>query len=175
MGNYYEHNPFFSIWYLVQIKPNSHAIAERNLKQQGFMTFQPSIEETVKRSGKFITQSRPLFSGYMFVCVGQNSTPWRAINSTYGVSKLVTLGGSKPKVVPEKLIVNLMSRCNDKGRLLPPTALHIGDEVRVTSGPFVDFVSKIEKISLDERVWVLLDILGGEVKVAVSCKNVQKI
>ena len=157
-------------WYLVQVKPNSYKIAERNLKRQGFSVFSPTYEETRKRSGRFTTVVRPLFSGYLFVSFPHKSAPWRAINSTYGVSQLVTLGQGAPRPVPVDLISSLMLRCNHDGRLKPLTTLQSGDAVRLTSGPFVDFTAKVEKISANQRIWVLLDLMGQETKVVVSAR-----
>lgn len=163
-----------SPWYLAQIKPNSYRIAERNLKRQGFFVFSPTQQETRKRTGHFISVVRPLFSGYLFVSFAPKSAPWRAINSTYGVCRLVTLGQTAPRPVPTNLISVLMLRCDRDGRLLPPAILAPGDKIRLTSGPFVDFVTRVETISADQRVWVLLDIMGRATKVAVSAQCLQK-
>ncbi len=38
----------------------------------------------------------------------------------------------------------LMLRCEASGKLLPPTLLKPRDQVRLTSGPFADFVGTIE-------------------------------
>jgi len=64
-----------TIWFLAQYKPNSHRIAERNLTRQ---------EETRRVRGKFATQMRPLFQGYLFVALDPRQGGRRAINSTIG-------------------------------------------------------------------------------------------
>jgi len=161
-------------WYLAQIKPNSYRIAGRNLKRQGFFVFSPTQKETRKRAGRFISVVLPLFSGYLFVSFAPKSAPWRAINSTYGVCRLVTLGQTAPRPVPPDLISGLMLRCDRGGLLLPPAILAPGDKVRLTSGPFAGFVTQVETISADQRVWVLLDIMGRAAKVAVLAQCLQK-
>lgn len=161
-------------WYLAQIKPNCYAIAERNLARQGFAVFSPTREETRKRGGKFVASVQPLFPGYLFVGFDPEIAPWRAINSTYGVSNLVTLGGNMPRPVPAGLVQELVGRCNETGQLLPPSSLQPGDEVRVTNGPFTDFVTTVDKVSADQRVWVLLDIMGRSTKVAMLNDDLQK-
>ena len=50
-------------WFLAQMKPNSHDIANRNLTRQGFETFLPLQEETRRTRGRFVTRRRPLFPG----------------------------------------------------------------------------------------------------------------
>ena len=77
-------------WYIVQFKPNSHKIAVRNLQRQGFETFLPMHEVTRRTVVKFETVIRPLFAGYMFVACDPEKAWWRQINSTYGVSRMLS-------------------------------------------------------------------------------------
>ncbi|MDG0984248.1 MAG: transcription termination/antitermination NusG family protein [Planktomarina sp.] len=76
-------------WFLLQYKPNSHRLALRNLHRQGFETFLPVQDVTQRYSTKFVQQTRPLFPGYMFVSFALDTAPWRKINSTVGVARLV--------------------------------------------------------------------------------------
>lgn len=154
-------------WFLAQLKPNSHRIAERNLRRQGFTTFLPMQERTRSRNGKFTTSLEPLFPGYVFVAFDTARGGWRAINATYGVSRLVSLG-SAPAAVPRELVAHLMQRCDATGKLCPLQDLQQGDPVRFTSGPFADFVTRIEEIATDRRVWVLLELMGRPTRVAVD-------
>lgn len=154
-------------WFLAQFKPNSHRIAERNLARQGFRTFLPQHEETTRARGKFTTQMRPLFPGYLFVAIDVTQGRWRTVNSTIGISRLVSLSG-KPTPVPPDLISQLMLRCDREGKLLPPKVLEPGDEVMLTKGPFANFIATIESTAPDRRIWVLMDLLGAPTRVAVS-------
>jgi hypothetical protein len=56
-------------WYLIQFKPNSHRVAERNLHRQGFQTFLPMQKITRRKASRFVSDLKPLFPGYMFVSV----------------------------------------------------------------------------------------------------------
>ena len=106
-------------WYLIQFKPNSYRLAERNLHRQGFETFLPMQKITRRKASRFVSDLKPLFPGYMFVSVNSELAPWRSINSTIGVSRLVSFEG-KPKPLPLQLISGLMLRCDASGTLLPP-------------------------------------------------------
>lgn len=161
-------------WFLTQFKPNSHNIAERNLTRQGFRTFLPMQEETKRARGKFITQMRPLFPGYLFVALDTLRGGWRSVNSTYGVTRLVSFG-KEPTPVPLDLVSQLMLRCDREGKLLPPKLLKPGDEVTLTKGPFTDFVATIERIAPDRRVFVLMEIMGAETRVAVRAEHLRAI
>jgi len=161
-------------WFLAQLKPNCASIAEKNLNRQGFATFLPLEEETKQRGGKFVTAVRPLFPGYIFVSFDVTNGPWRAVNSTSGITRLVSFGKA-PAPVPLDLVSQLMLRCETSGNLLPSKLLKPGDQVRVTRGPFADFVAEIEAIAPDRRVWVLLDIMGGRNRVALRSDQMRAV
>ena len=161
-------------WFLAQFKPNSHRIAERNLVRQGFRTFLPLHEETMRVRGKFTVQQRPLFPGYLFVALDMLQGRWRAVNSTYGITRIVSLG-KEPTPVPLDLVSQLMLRCDQEGKLLPPKLLKPGDEVTMTKGPFADVITTIESVAPDRRVWVLMDIMGGQTRVAVQADQLRAV
>jgi hypothetical protein len=58
-------------------------------------------------------------------------------------------------------------------KLLPPRLLKPGDQVRVAAGPFAQFVAEIETIAPDRRVWVLMEIMGGQTRVAVKADQLR--
>ncbi|MGO4917844.1 transcription termination/antitermination protein NusG [Pseudogemmobacter sp. W21_MBD1_M6] len=161
-------------WFLAQFKPNSHRIAERNLVRQGFRTFLPLHEETTRAQCKFTVQMRPLFPGYLFVALDLLQERWSAVNSTYGVTRIVSFG-KEPTPVPLDLISQLMLRCDQEGKLLPPKLLKPGDKVTVAKGPFADVIATIESVAPDRRVWVLMDIMGGETRVAVQADQLRAV
>ena len=159
-------------WFLTQLKPNSIKIAERNLKRQGFRTFLPVEELTKRAKSKFVTAERPIFPGYIFVSFDATKGGWRAINSTKGIIRLVSFG-KYPAPVPLDIISSLMLRCDRQGKLMPPKLLNPGDQVAMTQGPFADFVAEVEKLDPDCRVWVLLDIMGGQTRVSVDTVQIR--
>ena len=161
-------------WFLAQLKPNCANIAAKNLKRQGFRTFLPLEEETLQRNGKFVTANRPLFPGYIFVAFDAALGLWRTVNSTYGITRLVSFG-KEPTVVPLDLVSQLMLRCDAKGKLLPPKLLKPGDHVTLTQGPFANFVAEVEKIATDRRVWVLMEFMGGQSRVAVEADQLRAV
>ena len=156
----------FKSWFLLQYKPNSHQVALRNLHRQGFETFLPTQDVMQRKSTKFTKQVKPLFPGYMFVAFERESAPWRQINSTIGVSRLVSLNG-QPRKLPLDLVSGLMLRCDASGKILPPTQLLAGDEVQVMSGPFANFIATIENIDAYHRIWVLMDFMGRRTQMEV--------
>lgn len=159
-------------WFLAQLKPNCANIADRNLKRQGFKTFLPLEEETRQRNGRFVTSMRPLFPGYIFVAFDVAHGFWRTVNSTYGITRLVSFG-KEPTAVPLDLVSKLLLRSDATGKLLPAKLLKPGDQVTLTKGPFANFVAEVEKIAPDRRIWVLMEVIGGQNRVAVDAENLR--
>ena len=159
-------------WFLAQYKPNSQNVAKRNLERQGFAVFLPLQEETKRTRGRFVTQMRPLFPGYLFVALDIGTGPWRAVKSTLGITRLVSLGG-EPTPVSRDLVSQLQQRCDPDGKLIPAQALKPGDQVTLAKGPFVNFVARIEHLAPDRRVWVLLELMGQQTRVAVRSDQIR--
>ena len=166
-------------WYLVQCKPNASQIAFRNLENQSFCTFMP-LQKTTKRKGKiFQPQIRPLFPGYIFVQLHRDQGPWRQINSTRGVARVVRLG-AQPSAVPNEIVEALMARC-DKQSILFQTVetqssqLHAGNQAQVTQGPFSGFIATITAIEPNNRINILIELMGQTTTVAINAGALQPI
>ena len=159
-------------WYLIQFKPTAIALAERNLHRQGFETFLPMQKITRRKASRFVSDLKPLFPGYMFVSVNSDLAPWRTINSTIGVSKLVSFEG-KPKPLPLQLISGLMLRCDASGTCSHPKALSEGDSVEMLTGPFANFIATVDTIDPEQRIWVLMDFMGQKTRMQVTADQLQ--
>lgn len=154
-------------WYLIQIKPNSHNIAERNLKRQGCAVFLPWSEETRRLGTRFVTKHLPLFPGYLFLGLNASAPPWRSLNATQGVSRCVSLDGTY-RPLPNGLIADLQKRCDQDGIYHPQDTLSEGDIVAIETGPFAGVIAEIENMAPEKRAWVLIDLLGQKSRVAVD-------
>ena len=95
-------------WYLVHTRPNSERKAELNLKAQGFATFLPQVEKTIRHARRFTSVRRPLFSRYLFVRLDIDRDRWLSVNSTIGVSRLFTQEG-RPTAVPIGIVETLLA------------------------------------------------------------------
>jgi transcriptional antiterminator RfaH len=146
-------------WFVAQIKPNCERLSERNLVRQGFQTFRPVHEETRRRGSKFVPALRPLFPGYLFIAFDPADGRWRAVNSTYGVARLVSFG-SAPARVPDALVWGLLRRCDRSGKLLRPGEVNPGDRVRIATGPFAGFAASVESFAPNMRLRLLLELMG---------------
>ena len=159
-------------WFVLKFKPNSHDQATRNLNRQGFETFLPLYDTTSRKLSRFINTSKPLFPGYMFIRFDKAESGWHKINNTYGVSHLITFN-SIVKPIPSRFVYNLMKRYDLSGKLLPIQKLKKGDPVTVSSGPFTNFIATVEKYEDDQRIWVLMDLMGRKTKIHTSYDGLQ--
>ena len=50
-----------------------------------------------------------------------------------------------------------------------------GLHLSLTKGPFANFVVEVEKIAPDRRVWVLMEIMGGQTLVAVGADQLRAV
>lgn len=154
-------------WFLVQTKANASAIARRNLERQGFAVFQPMERRTIARRGRFVDQIRPYFGGYLFVSYPTSTPPWSLVNSTYGVSRLVSFGG-RPAPVPGQIIASLQDSCDENGTISLDRSISPGDEVEIAVGAMKDFVGRVEHLAPNDRAIVLLDFMGKQTKMVVN-------
>jgi transcriptional antiterminator RfaH len=159
-------------WFILQFKANSHHIAVKNLHQQKFETFLPLCDTTIRRNSRFIQRSKPLFPGYMFIAFYRAETHWHKINNTYGVSRLVTFN-SNLSSVPTIFIDNLIMRCDVSGKLLPIKKLKKGDRVNILEGPFADFIATVETYETEQRIWILMELLGRKTKIQTTSNTLQ--
>jgi transcriptional antiterminator RfaH len=155
-------------WYLVYSKPRAEQLAATHLERQGYRCYLPVIEATRKLRGKLLTQVEPMFPRYLFISLDTSTDNWAPIRSTIGVSRLVRFG-VEPAVVPDALVQMLMDRENAQGVLAPPRrTFDPGDRVRIFEGPFKDYEAIFLASNSNERVIVLLEILGKESRVAID-------
>jgi len=159
-------------WFVLQFKSNSHHQAAKNLTQQGFETFLPLHDSTSRKLSRFINTSKPLFPGYMFITFDRAESAWHKINNTYGVSRLIT-SNSELKPIPTIFIDSLMMRYDLSGKLLPVEKLKKGDQVKVLEGPFADFIATVETYETEQRIWILMDLMGRKTKIQTSSDTLQ--
>jgi transcriptional antiterminator RfaH len=162
-------------WYVLQTKVRHEAVAEHNLNNQSFNTFLPMLRVQRHIRGKWQSLNEPLFPGYLFVELDlekQNTAP---IRSTRGVICLVRMGSTLqpfPITLLEALKCAQITGGDviDAARMFEP-----GEEVRILSGP-LDGVQAIFKArNSQERVILLLNILGTETQVNMSPHQIAKV
>jgi len=150
-------------WFLVHSLPKSERKAEWHLGAQGFRTFLPQFQRTVRHARKLRTVRAPVFPGYLFIILDLERDRWLSVRSTVGVARLFTQDG-RPAPVPVGIVESLVHR--SAGNLMRlDSGLVEGKTVRILSGPFADFVGTLARLDDSGRVQVLLQMMGTSVRV----------
>jgi transcriptional antiterminator RfaH len=156
-------------WYVVQTQVNGEAKASENLCRQGYEIYLPRYLKRRRHARKVELAAKPLFPRYMFVAIDTATQRWRPIQSTSGVSRLIT-NGDEPAVVPEGVVKALKAREDGAGfvKLDARSSFVPGDKVRVLAGAFMDNAGLFNGIADRDRVTILLDLLGRKVRVLLD-------
>ncbi len=156
-------------WYAVCCKPRQEAVAEENLRRQGYRTYLPRIRNTRRRKGQWVDTVEALFPRYLFIRVDPSRHSIAPVRSTRGVSGLVRHCGL-PAAVPEQVIEAIMRRANaDSGLHRDDRPLfRIGDPIRLVEGPLAGMEGVFTEEDGEKRVIVLLEMMGKANKVKVN-------
>ena len=163
-------------WYAVHTRPAAEARAAENLDRQGYVTYLPRHRRWVRHARRRALALRPLFPRYLFVGMNLAVARWRAIRSTVGIAGLVCQG-DQPGPVPRGIVEMIQARENEEGMvtLLAAPVFDKGERVHITEGALRGVNGLFESITDEERVIILLDLLGRQVRVRVPLENVQAV
>ena len=157
-------------WRLAHVKSRQEALAEKNLRRQGFEVFCPYELRTIRHARKLTQTRRAIFPGYLFVNFDADNQPWRTINNTYGVLRLVSFGGTPP-LAPPGFVENMASAADENGLVDPHSRnkhFSVGERVRIANGPFTDFHAIVEELSDNDRIKVLFDVMQSKAPVEID-------
>jgi transcriptional antiterminator RfaH len=160
-------------WYVVQSQLNSENRAVVNLERQGFDTYLPRYLKRRRHARRVDEVAAPLFPRYLFVGIDLNVQRWRSIFSTVGVSRIICNGGF-PAPVPAQVVSALKDRENASGfvELDRRPIFQPGEQIRLQDGAFADCLGLYQGMNDNDRVTVLIDLLGRKVRVMVDAESV---
>jgi transcriptional antiterminator RfaH len=90
------------------------------------------------------------------------------------VNKLVSFESEKPAPVPEALMQGLQKRCDARHVLKPLDDLKTGEEVKMISGAFAEFIGEIESFVASDCVRILFDFMGQKTRLDVPRSDVER-
>jgi len=161
------------LWYVVYTHAKSEMKATNHLMRQGFDTYLP-VYSTERRHARRVEQIHaPLFPRYIFASLDVTLVPWRAINSTVGVINIVSQAG-RPVPVPTEIIDGLHAREYEDGLIHLNTFEQFkkGDPIQISAGAMHDQIGIFDCTDNSERVVILLNLLGRQVKVRLPAEAV---
>ncbi|MGI8419034.1 MAG: transcription termination/antitermination protein NusG [Candidatus Levyibacteriota bacterium] len=170
-------------WYIIHTYAGHENKVERSLKQRvETMKFADRVFEiivptrnTIKVSqGKKETVKEKIFPGYVLVKMILDDETWIMVRSTQGVTSFIG-AGNKPTPISDKE-VEAIQKFMSLEEPMYKVQFGVGEAVKITDGPFSDFLGAIE--SIDEargKMKVLVSIFGRETPVELDFLQVKKI
>lgn len=161
-------------WYVVRTHTHGEAKASANLMRQGYEVYLPLCRRWVKHARRREVAQRPLFPGYLFVRFDIGRDRWRSIISTIGVAGLICYA-DLPARIAEDVVEAI--RAAEGNRFFDythaVTKLKPGDKVRVVTGPFANLIGKLQSTASNDRIRVLLAILGRHTPTELALSEVE--
>lgn len=149
-------------------------IETMKLKDQIFDIVVPTRNVVTVRHGKKEEQKEKIFPGYILVRMVLNDMSWFAVRTTQGVTAFVG-AGDKPTPISEsevKAIMKFMEMEAPKYK----TTFSVNEAVKITDGPFADFLGTIDSIDEEKgKLKVLVSIFGRETPVELDFLQVAKL
>ncbi|TAL33071.1 MAG: transcription termination/antitermination protein NusG [Phenylobacterium sp.] len=172
-------------WYIVHAYSNfEKKVAEsirEQAKQQGLEDFFSEIlvptEDVVEiRRGRKVNSERKFFPGYVLVKMELSDEAYHLIKNTPKVTGFLG-SGSKPIPVSEKEVQRIVGAIEEGVERPKPTiSFEIGEQVRVTDGPFASFNGSVEQVDEERaRLRVTVSIFGRATPVELEYGQVEKV
>ena len=170
-------------WYLLYVSSGHEEQARRNLVQRIkymdvsdkiFDVVIPTAKEIEIKAGKRYTVDRKAFPGYIMVNMKLDEHSWDMVRNTPGVAGFVS-SGVKPVPLAREEVNAILQRMEEAPSEVKMTFKE-GQSVRVTGGPFVDFIGKVDQINLDKgKATVMLSLFGRETPVELDLLAIERI
>ena len=173
-------------WYILQVYSGNEKKIEKELlaqtEKKGLREniskiLIPSEEVIEMKKGKKVSSERKFFPGYILIQMVMDDEIWhivKALPKVYGF-----LGGKKGEPIPVSQneidsILNQMKDGLEKPK--PSVSFEIGEQVRVSDGPFSSFNGMVEEVDEEKaRLKVSVSIFGRSTPVNLDYSQVEKI
>ncbi len=155
-------------WYVIHTKPRQEDIACTNLENQGFEVYLPLLQGTKRLRGKWQEVVEPMFPRYLFIHLTMYVDNIAPVRSTRGVSNFVRFG-ELPTPLPDGFVEHLKELEDPRLGFIrkDPPPFKKGDKATIVDGPLAGLTGIVQARSGQERVILLLNMLGRPQKIVV--------
>lgn len=174
-----------SRWYVVHTYSGQEDRVCRNLenridsldvRDRVYRVVVPTEDEIEIRAGQKRTVTRKVFPGYILVEMMMDDETWRVVRETPGVTGFVS-SGDPPRPVPldENEVRSILDQMEQEAPRVR-VGYQKGQSVRITDGPFLDFIGTVEEVSPDRgKVIVMVSFFGRETPVELDFLQIEKL
>jgi len=174
-----------SRWYVIHVysgfeKKVAQAIREQSVQKglaEHFEQILVPTEEVVEvKRGAKVNSERKIFPGYVLIKMDLDDVTWHLVKNTAKVTGF--LGGrGRPLPISEAEAARIMRQIQEGiERPKPSITFEVGEQVRVSDGPFTSFNGVVEDVDEEKsRVKVAVSIFGRATPVELEYSQVEKV
>ena len=170
-------------WYVIHIQTSYEGRVKQALEQRVkslgvedkiFDIVIPTREIIVVKKGKKTKAIEKVFPGYILVKMILNDDSWLVERTTEGVTGFVG-AGLKPTSISDKEVEAIMKFVKQEQPKFK-SKFSVGEAVKITDGPFSDFLGSIQEIDEEKgKIKVLVSIFDRETPVELDFLQVTKL
>jgi transcription termination/antitermination protein NusG len=174
-----------SRWYVIHVysgfeKKVAQAIREqaeqKGLAERFEQILVPTEEVVEVKRGAKVNSERKIFPGYVLMKMDLDDVTWHLVKNTAKVTGF--LGGrGRPLPISETEAARIMRQIQEGiERPKPSITFEVGEQVRVSDGPFTSFNGIVEEVDEEKsRIKVAVSIFGRATPVELAYSQVEKV